>query len=1188
MTKRNRTLVLSTIITLCFSLNAFSQKNYTIQLLSESFTPSPNLISIQNNKTALQPTASDDYYHIIIQFETLPSKTTLQSISNQGIILDNYLPNFAYFASIPTNIDFNFLKNIKARSLIHVKSKWKLSPLIENIPAHALNVNGKADLMVTYFKGTDLSTVATVLQENNAEILFINDRFNQFKIRVPIENINALANENTLLWIEPIDSKGKIDNKKSGDNHRSSALSANFMGSRNLQGDGIIIGVWDTNLKPHIDFGTRVTSHHQYYSGRSEDHANHVTGTIAGAGLLDPNAIGMSPKATIHGWNCCTNLTPLPLPLTMENAILNEEVVITSNSYGYGRDCSTPLRTYQNVDRGLDQLVNDYPFLMLVYSAGNSQQTEGCTSPYFSTSWNHKNSLLVAATNHLGLITTFSSFGPSFDGRLTPNISGVGQNVYSTEFDNLYGSKSGTSMSCPGVAGTVAQLYQRYKQLYNTNPRADLIKAFVCNTAEDKGNAGPDYEYGYGQINALKAVELMESGNWLIDSIQQGVSNSINITVPQNMAELRIMLSWTDPAASTASTTTLVNDLDLILTNGTDTIRPWILDANNPNSLATRGVDRLNNIVQISSKSVTAGTYQLIVNGHTVTNGSQTYALVYETTMPEIIVTYPFGGEKMTPGSVENIYWTANGSTGSFLAEYTIDNGTTWNNIGSFPSTYRQMGWTVPQHLTKEARIRITSTNLSDESDANFTIAAAPNFAFFSNSDSSNCSTDTQMRWLSVPGADLYEIFQIDSTGLNLISTTTDTFYNLTNLITGYEYWFTLRASQTSNNIVGERAVAKSVKLSPPYDFAVEEIYTPNTAACNLGMETISVRISHNGCRTLYSGEKIPYSVSIDGSIAFQDSVTILSTFENGEEQDFIFTPLADLTTSAKHYLIEASTAHSLDIDNTNNTASKNVLHQPTISNIPYVESFEASDGSWSKANDLVSSWEWGNPNGFQINTASNGSKVWATNLDGAYDNEENSHIFSPCFDFSNITTSPYVVFDINHAFATNTDRAQLKYSTDDGVTWKIMSGFLFGASNDWETIQREIPALIGKSNVKFQVLVTSDKNDDVDEGIAIDNFRISLTPIITNTMSLDILTKMNVYPNPSTGLFHINVQDMSNEPVTLSVFDALGRVVTSYQTTLSNDDATIQLDLSSFTKGIYLLQLQSRQGQITEKIMVK
>ena len=78
-----------------------------------------------------------------------------------------------------------------------------------------------------------------------------------------------------------------------------------------------------------------------------------------------------------------------------------------------------------------------------------------------------------------------------------------------------------------------------------------------------------------------------------------------------------------------------------------------------------------------------------------------------------------------------------------------------------------------------------------------------------------------------------------------------------------------------------------------------------------------------------------------------------------------------------------------------------------------------------------------------------------------------------------------------------------------------------------------------------------------------------------------------NVYPNPSTGLFHINVQDMSNEPVTLSVFDALGRVVTSYQTTISNDDATIRLDLSSFTKGVYLLQLQSSQGQITEKIMV-
>lgn len=1187
MTERNYTFVFSTIIALCLSLNAFSQKDYNIQLLSESFKPLPNLVSIQNDRAVLQSTINDNYYHIIIQFETLPSKTTLQNIKNQGIILDSYLPNFAYFASIPINIDFNFLKNIKIRSIIPVKSKWKLSPLMDNIPEHALNVDGKADLMVTYFKGTDLSVVATALQAHDAEILLINDRFNQFQIRISIGDINDLADENVLLWVEPIDSKGEIDNKKSKGNHRSSALSANFMGGRNLQGDSIIIGVWDTNLRPHVDFGTRVTSHQQYYSGRSEDHANHVTGTIAGSGWLDPNALGMAPHATVHGWNCCTNLTPLPLPTTMENAVLNERIVITSNSYGYGVDCSTPLRTYQNVDRGLDQLVNDYPFLMHVYSAGNSQQTDGCTSPYFTSSWNHKNSLIVAATNSLGVITSFSSFGPTFDGRLTPNISGVGQNVYSTEFDNLYGSKSGTSMSCPGIAGTVAQIYQRYNQLYNTNPRADLIKAFVCNTADDKGKAGPDYEYGYGQINGLRAVQLMESGNWLIDSVQQGISNSFNIVVPPNMAELRIMLAWTDAPGFTAAAITLVNDLDLMLINGSDTIRPWILDANNPSAVAVRGIDRLNNIVQITSKSLAAGTYQVVVNGHNITNGSQTYALVYETAMPEIVVSYPLGGEKMTPGNLENIYWTANGSTGNFLVEYTVDNGATWNTIGSFPSNYRQMGWSVPYHLTKDARIKVTSTNLSDESDANFTIAAAPNFGLFTNPDSSNCSNEAQMRWLSVPGADLYEVFQIDSTGINLITTTVDTFYNFTNLVTGYEYWYTLRASQTTNNIVGERAIAKSLKLSPPYDFGMEEIYTPNTS-CNLGMESISVRISNNGCRTLYSGEKIPYSVSIDGSIAFQDSATVLSNFESGEEQDFTFVPLGDFTVSAKNYLIEANTAYSQDADNSNNQTSKEILHQPTFSSFPYVESFEASNGFWKKGDDLVNSWEWGNPNGFQISSASNGSKVWMTNLDGVYDNEENSRIISPCFDFSNITTAPYVVFDINHVFAPNIDRAQLKYSTDNGVTWKNMGGFLFGASNNWETIQHQIPAIIGANSVIFQVLAISDKNDEVDEGVAIDNFRVSLTPIITNTTELELLTGMNVYPNPSAGLFNINVQNMANETVTFNVFDALGRVVTSYQTTIDNDDATIRIDLSTFTKGIYLLQLQSNQGQITKKIMVK
>ena len=70
------------------------------------------------------------------------------------------------------------------------------------------------------------------------------------------------------------------------------------------------------------------------------------------------------------------------------------------------------------------------------------------------------------------------------DGRIKPDIGAKGTNVYSTEHDNTYGSKTGTSMSCPGISGVMAQLYHAYKDLnQNQNPNSALMKCVLLNSA---------------------------------------------------------------------------------------------------------------------------------------------------------------------------------------------------------------------------------------------------------------------------------------------------------------------------------------------------------------------------------------------------------------------------------------------------------------------------------------------------------------------------------------------------------------------------------------------------------------------------------------------------------------------------------------------------------------------------------
>jgi subtilisin family serine protease len=137
------------------------------------------------------------------------------------------------------------------------------------------------------------------------------------------------------------------------------------------------------------------------------------------------------------------------------------------------------------------------------------------------------------------------------DGRVKPEISAFGSSVFSTYPNNAYATISGTSMATPGIAGSVTLLVQRYKQLNaNALPPSTLIKNTILNTAHDLGNPGPDYRFGYGRINALEAVKILETNRYVLSTITTGATNDMNITVPAGAARLRVMLTWNDPAGA--------------------------------------------------------------------------------------------------------------------------------------------------------------------------------------------------------------------------------------------------------------------------------------------------------------------------------------------------------------------------------------------------------------------------------------------------------------------------------------------------------------------------------------------------------------------------------------------------------------------------------------------------------------
>lgn len=411
----------------------------------------------------------------------------------------------------------------------------------------------------------------------------------------------------------------------------------------------------------------------------------------------------------------------------------------------------------------------------------------------------------------------------------------VGTNVYSTIDPDTYVNNTGTSMSCPGVSGTLADLYQAYKIVNgNTNPESALMKGILLNTCDDLGNPGPDFKHGYGRINALRAVKVIESAQHLSGTISQGNTNMHNITVPNGTMQVRIMLGWTDYEATINTSKALINDLNMEVTDPSSaTFNPWVLDetpnATALNTNATRAIDDLNNSEQVTIDNPVSGNYSISVNGFAVPQGPQQYYINYEFVLDEITVTYPIGGEGFAPTETETIRWDAYGTTGNFTIEYSTDNASTWTIItSSVTGAQRYYNWTVPTPATPSGQclVRVSRNSISDVSDANFSIIRVPTGLAVD----TVCPNSFRFKWNAVIGATGYEVSLLGNKYMDSIGVTTATNMWVLNVLSTNTYWLSVKALGPLN-AEGRRAIA----------------YKRNPSAVNCINTAVNEAINENG-----------------------------------------------------------------------------------------------------------------------------------------------------------------------------------------------------------------------------------------------------------------------------------------------------------------------------------------------------
>jgi hypothetical protein len=536
----------------------------------------------------------------------------------------------------------------------------------------------------------------------------------------------------------------------------------------------------DGLIGPHIDFQGRLNQ--DFVVGDDEgSHGDHVAGIIMGAGNKDPKKRGNAFGANLKVYTAYSgSIAQYEGFYDVPNSYIDPGVKINSTSYSDG--CNVG---YTTLTQTVDETISDYPEFMHVFSSGNSSSSgcNGIGGKFYQITGGHKmgkNCLTVGNVDKEDKLNSSSSGGPAADGRLKPEICAVGTDVSSTQPNNTYTSMTGTSMACPGISGNFAMLIHAYRDMNGgSTPPSALIKAAMMNTADDLGNTGPDYQYGYGRVNARRAYNLLHNNYYMQDSVDAGDTKSFQLNIPTGTKQVRVMLYWSDPVASLGMPKDLVNDLQLVVTDPSSTnYNPWILnpfpDKDTLDLPAKRGIDTLNNHEQVTIDDPVSGTYTITINGLTVPEGPQKFVVVYEYLNDEITLTYPTGGESWVPSEEEKVRWDSYGGTGSFTLEISSDGGSSWSSVASnIDSSVRFYDYTIPSTLDASGnyKMRISRGTISDESDTTFSIIKVPTNLLIT----SICPTSVELTWTAAAGATSYEVYKLGDKYMESVGTTTNT-----------------------------------------------------------------------------------------------------------------------------------------------------------------------------------------------------------------------------------------------------------------------------------------------------------------------------------------------------------------------------------------------------------------------------
>ncbi|GAB4385829.1 MAG: hypothetical protein Kow0022_13170 [Phycisphaerales bacterium] len=623
--------------------------------------------AVQRNLVALA--ARPDRQRVVIEFGRALSQAERALLAEAGVRTLTAIGGGAYFASLDRqSLDAARAMRIASiRRVRAIETDWKLHELFtagqraEWAEVSADPENPTTAVYVRLHEDVVPDAAAERLIERAGGVVRdVLVSANGYVVELPRASVEKLAENDEVQWIEPALPRMSTLALRRNNENRALTHADQVQSVYGLDGTGVNVLVYDAGY---------ARSTHTYFAGRLTvldnsgllSHATHVAATVGGSGVPGSgNNRGMAPNATLFsagfeydGTGIFLYTNPGDIETDMANAINNHGVVLTNASIGTNTEPNGFACSLQG-DYGLTDVVIDNiargsigPAPIMVWAAGNERQGSRCDVEGFGDYYSiappagAKNHLCIGAVNaNDDSMTSFSSWGPTDDGRMKPDFCAPGcQNggdggvtSATSSSDTATTVMCGTSMASPTACGIVALMLEDYRNQFpgRPDPLSSTIKALLAHTAVDRGNPGPDYVFGYGSIRVDAAIDQMRLDSHHEVTVEQGEIRSFLFTVNAGEPSVKVTAAWADAPAAVNASTVLINDVDIRLVSPSGTVYyPWTLNPASPTSNAVRNApNRRDNIEQVMVDNPEPGQWRCELVGFSIPAGPQMVSLV--------------------------------------------------------------------------------------------------------------------------------------------------------------------------------------------------------------------------------------------------------------------------------------------------------------------------------------------------------------------------------------------------------------------------------------------------------------------------------------------------------------------------------------------------------------------------------